>query len=154
MSNGLDKLTKTEPTDVIPSGSLNLTLASGLVAAIATILNAFPGMITKIFGGTTPSDAVRAAIFLGIFAAFAVIAAADILARGYASGRKSGPIITAVPHGLKVSRPALVAADENNWTVSAVEVTPSATGGPASMRYFVTKAGKDPAWLEEKDIKF
>jgi hypothetical protein len=78
-------------------GALNLTRVTGLGAALVAVLTTFNGSWKTIFGASAP-DWAKPVVIMSVIAAFAVVAAADILGRGYAAGRR-GDIIP-MPEGL------------------------------------------------------
>lgn len=78
-------------------GALNLTRFTGLGAALVAFLTAFDGIWNRLFGEHAPTWA-RPVVIVALLATYSVIAAADILARGYAAGRR-GDIIP-MPPGL------------------------------------------------------
>jgi hypothetical protein len=89
------------PTEKDPDGgTLNLTRFSGVGAALVAALTAFEGSWDKIFGEETPEWSRPVAV-IAIIASWSVIAASDILARGYAAGRREQ--IIAMPEGLEAT---------------------------------------------------
>ena len=78
-------------------GALNLTRVTGLGAALVAVLTTINGAWETIFGTTTP-DWAKPVVIMSVIAAFAVVAAADILGRGYVAGRRGGVI--PLPDGL------------------------------------------------------
>ena len=91
----------------------------------------------------------RIVVFAVIAGSWALIALADILARGYASAHASAQVVT-VPYGLRVVRPDLRGADEEGWVVSALKVTPG-SDNESGLSYLVTKPDHDPEWIDGGD---
>ena len=86
------------PTEKDPDGgALNLTRFSGVGAALVATVTAFEGSWEKIFREDTPEWSRPVAV-IAIIASWSLIAASDILARGYAAGRREQ--IIAMPEGL------------------------------------------------------
>lgn len=85
------------PLQDAKGGAFNLTRVTGLGAALVAVLTTFNGAWDTIFGKSTPQWA-KPVVIISVIGAFAVVAAADILARGYAAGRR-GDIIP-MPNGL------------------------------------------------------
>jgi hypothetical protein len=89
------------PTEKDPDGgTLNLTRFSGLAAALIAVLTAFEDSWDTIFGESTPEWSRPVAV-IAIIASWSLIAASDILARGYAAGRREQ--IVAMPEGLEAT---------------------------------------------------
>jgi hypothetical protein len=85
------------PVDDPKGGALNLTRLTGLGAALVAFLTAFDGIWNRLFGEHAPGWA-RPVVIVALIATFSVVAAADIIARGYAAGRR-GDVIP-MPEGL------------------------------------------------------
>jgi hypothetical protein len=92
------------PLDVNPlpvpdanGGALNLTRFTGLGVALVGLLTTIEKSWKAIFGADAP-DWAKPVVMISAIAAFAVVAAADILSRGYAAGRRGDMI--AMPEGL------------------------------------------------------
>lgn len=74
--------------DPIPVGQSNIALGTTVttvIAAIATLIN--PELLTRVLG-ENPSASSRATLAVGLFAAGALIASADLWARGYAAAHR------------------------------------------------------------------
>ena len=146
----ITQLFKAQPSDAIKSGALNLTLASGLVSVLVIIADGIPGIAAKVLGDN-PSPTLRAAIFIAAVAVFAVIAAADIVSRGYASAHAHHNIIPL--QGVHGDRRD-VAANDRDWDAVALLTTETEPdgGGAAPGQYIVTKAGQKPAVIGVDDF--
>lgn len=79
-------------------GALNLTRITGLGAALVAVLTTVEKSWHAIFGDDAPGWA-KPVVMISVIAVFAVVAAADILARAYVAGRR-GDIIP-LPEGLE-----------------------------------------------------
>src|SRR5919204_6862042 len=73
-------------------GALSLTRVSGIGAVIVGVLTTVNGSWDAIFGSNTPSWA-KPAFLMAVVAAWAGVAAADILGRAYARTRTAPSII-------------------------------------------------------------
>lgn len=132
-------------TDPIPVGATNLTIGTAFAGAVALIANQFGGWSAKLLG-PNPSSGTQAALAIAIIGAMAIVFAADLLARGYASAHAAPPTgpATAAPasstetgsSGITVSIPELVAADERHWQVVQVD----------GDRLLVIKKGQPAQW--------
>jgi hypothetical protein len=140
----LNPFTRSGP---ISSGALNLTLGSGVVAAVIALADLYtPDFITKILGADPPATA-RASVFIAVVASWAAIAVSDILARAYASAHQQG--LAVMPSGMMVSRPALSSADESGWNVIAVSASPD---DASALSYLVAKSGRPPEWVKGDQV--
>ena len=146
----LEKLLDPQPDDAVRAGTMNLTLASGFVAAIGIVLNAIPGFTKAILGdGVTPG--LRTAIFIAIIAAFAVIAAADILARGYAAAHTPKH---AMPLGTPVYAEREDIDDRADWAAVAVrETAPTNGDGTVGLEFLVAKRDRHAAWVPQDKLR-
>jgi hypothetical protein len=130
----------------ISSGALNLTLGSGVVAAVVAFADVFkPDFIKKILGDN-PASGSRAAVFIAVVGAWALIAVADILARSRVHSSQGR--VLPVPHGLKVTRPQLQAQEESGWIVVALRVEDD------SLSYLVTKPHTTATWVKNEEVTF
>ena len=120
-------------------GALNLTRVTGLGAALVTVLTAFNGSWDAIFGKQAPTWA-KPVVFIAVIATFAVVAAADILARGYAAGRR-GELVP-MPDGLV----GTIDQRGANPKVAIVAARFCATED-GKAEYLVVKEDKSTAWI-------
>lgn len=120
-------------------GALNLTRVTGLGAALVTVLTAFNGSWDAIFGNQTPTWA-KPVVIIAVIATFAVVAAADILARGYAAGRR-GELVP-MPDGLV----GTIDQHGANPKVAIVAARFCATED-GNAEYLVVKEDKSTAWI-------
>lgn len=131
---------------VIPSGSLRITwlsaIAAGVVAAAALFTDSFFDELL----GSDASPANRAAVFITVIAAWALIAVADVLARGYASAR--GVRVVTPPTGLP---PATWTSGphEPGFSIAAIRVTSA-----ADPDYLIVKPGHPPRWVPGAELSF
>ncbi|MEU8640128.1 hypothetical protein AB0C38_48705 [Amycolatopsis sp. NPDC048633] len=139
----LDKGTSDNSKDPIPTGAANLTLGTAFIGAVTLIVDNFTGWSSKLLG-PNPSSGSQAALAIAVIGAMAVVFAADLLARGYASAHATPPAATGAPaasepaetSGITVSIPELAAADEHGWQVVQVD----------GDRLLVVKKGQPPKW--------
>lgn len=88
------------PLEDNQGGALNLTRVTGLGAALVVVLTTFNGSWDTIFGTNAP-DWAKPVVVVSVIGAFAVVAAADILGRGNAAGRRGAMI--PMPEGLNAA---------------------------------------------------
>lgn len=133
--------------ETIKSGTLVTTRGTGIIAVglIGTFLvmdwlNAAP------WEGLLPDQ--KLTFILATGAIWAVIAAADSIARGLAA-RSSLSAIVELPAGLVATRTP--GRDSPGWSVLAIEVTPN--GIKEAVEFLVVK-GSETAWVASKDLEF
>lgn len=133
----------------ISSGALNLTLGSGVAAAVLTLLEVFsPAFVERVLG-PNPSAGARGSLFIAVVAAWAIVAVSDIAGRAYAHAHDH-PLIAAAPEAFEVSRPSLPKADEEGWSVLAIRMEPDS---PNVASYLVAKKGNAPEWVGGDQIE-
>lgn len=133
------------PVDDSKGGALNLTRFSGIGAALAVAATAFNESWETIFGADTPRWA-KPVVIISVIAAFAVVAAADILSRGYASGRR-GAIIP-MPVGLTAE---LIPGPAQQVGVVAVRFRRTEDD---SSEFLIVKDDKSATWVGRDDLRF
>lgn len=142
----LERNGDTKTNEVIPAKSLRITwlsaVAAGVVAAAALFTDDF---FDELLGGEAPAGA-RAAVFITVVVAWAAIAVADILARGYASAHPAA--IATVPPGLPKAT-WTKGKDEAGFRVAAVRMTSS-----DDAEYLILKSGHAPRWVSGADLTF
>jgi hypothetical protein len=108
------------------------------------VLTAFNGSWDTIFGKHAPTWA-KPVVIMSVIATFAIVAAADILARGYAAGRR-GELVE-MPDGLEGT------LDEpgKNPKVAIVAARYRATDD-GKAEFLVMKADKSTAWVGSDKI--
>jgi hypothetical protein len=135
-------------TDVIKSGTLLTTRGLGVVAVglIGTFL------LLDELGDAGPwasMDTSQKLLFvLGCGAIWALVAAADAIARGLATAAVQ-PLVTAMPPGLTASRTTGV--DSPGWRVAAIEM-PRGTGEKGAQ--FLLVKGDKCEWVGVEDLVF
>lgn len=136
----------TKANEVIAAKSLRITwlsaIAAGVVAAAALFTDDF---FDELLGGEAPAGA-RAAVFITVVVAWAAIAVADILARGYASAHPAA--IAPVPPGLPKAT-WTKGTDESGFRVAAVRMTSS-----DDAEYLILKSGHAPRWVPGVELSF
>jgi hypothetical protein len=126
-------------------GALNLTRVTGLGAALVTVLTAFNGAWETIFGANTPNWA-KPVVIMSVIGAFAVVAAADILGRGFAAGQR-GALIP-MPDGLTAAyRPG------TDQKVAIAAVRFQRTEDDAG-EFLIVKEDKSTIWANTDDLDF
>jgi hypothetical protein len=114
------------PTEKDPDGgALNLTRFSGVGAALVAVLAAFEDSWDKIFGAATPEWSRPVAV-IAIIASWSLIAASDILGRGYAAGRREE--IIAMPEGLEATLDQPGGAQPKKVSVAGVRFNRKVSG--------------------------
>jgi hypothetical protein len=147
MANVIESLTVNPlPVEDSQGGALNLTRFTGLGAALITVLTAFDGTWERIFGEGAPTWA-RPVVIIAVIATFAVVAAADILARGYAAGRR-GEVIP-MPEGLTATYET---PDPNEKVVVAAVRFRRAEDD--SSEFLVVKKDKSTSWVGRDELDF
>jgi hypothetical protein len=126
-------------------GALNLTRFTGLGAALVAVLTTFNGAWTTIFGATTP-DWAKPVVIMSVIATFAVVAAADILGRAYAAGRRGGVI--RMPAGLVAAY-----TPGTDQRVSVVAVRYRSTEADNS-EFLIVKEDNSVLWAGNDDLDF
>lgn len=135
-------------SDAIKARTLNLTLFSGLAAAIASAIVVFNESFKAIFGDdlTGPELAhTKLVLLIAVIAAFAVIAVADMLARAWASSANGKLIVTPVP-----GNPSAKTVDGDGFTIAAMRVQ---SGAPDDVEYLMVKAGSEPTWVAAAKVR-
>jgi hypothetical protein len=133
----LDPIKNRSKDAPIKAPALNVTLFSGAVLSLGTIVTYWTDFFDQLFGYSPKENpGPAAAIFAALVLAMGFIVAADLIARGVASSRTSDT--TAMPHGWTA---ALVqtGADLEDCAVAAVRVT---SAGP---EYFIVN-GEERSW--------
>lgn len=126
-------------------GALNLTRVTGLGAALVTVLTAFNGVWETIFGENTPNWA-KPVVIISVIATFAVVAAADILSRGYAAGQR-GSLIP-MPDGLTAAyRPGT----DQKVAIAAVRFQRTEDDDG---EFLIVKEDKSTIWASRDDLDF
>lgn len=131
----------------IKSGTLVTTRGTGVIAVglIGTFL-LMDWLGASPWEGLQPDQKLSFVLATG--AIWAVVAAADSIARGLAT-RSSVPVIVKLPAGLLATR--TIGIDSSGWSVLAVEVTPD--GKEEAMQFLVVK-GSETAWVSSDDLEF
>ena len=134
--------------ETIKSGTLVTTRGIGVVAV--ALIGTF--LLLDQLGDTGPWKDMTAAQKLMFVAAagaiWAVVAAADAIARGIAAPA-ARPSFVALPSGLTVTKTAGV--DSPGWRVAAVKVAP--LGDSADTLFLIVK-DKAVEWASTSDLKF
>jgi hypothetical protein len=128
-------------------GALNLTRVTGLGAALVTVLTTFNGSWETIFGGNPPGWA-KPVVIMSVIAAFAIVAAADILARGYAAAERGDFI--ALPDGLSATLDVEGTRDPA-VTVVAARFRRTEDG---DSEFLIVKDDKSTAWVGRGKLDF
>jgi hypothetical protein len=135
-------------TDVIKSGTLLTTRGIGVVAV--GLIGAF--LLLDQLGDAGPwasmDTAQKLSFVLACGAIWALVAAADAIARGLATAATQ-PLITALPSGLTASRTEGV--DSPGWHVAAIEMPRGA--GDKGAQFLVVKGDKCE-WVGVEDLDF
>jgi hypothetical protein len=135
------------PLDDNEGGALNLTRVTGLGAALVVVLTAFEDKWDVILGDRPPGWA-RSVVIVGVIAAFAIVAAADMLARGYAAGRR-GELVP-MPDGVTGT---IDVPTGPNPPVAIVAARFHATED-GKAEFLVVKEDKSTAWIASGKVNF
>jgi hypothetical protein len=131
------------PLEDPEGGALSLTRVSGLAAAIIAVLTTIDGSWETIFGADTPEWA-KPVFLMAVVGAWALVAAADIVGRGYAAGRK-GQVIP-LPEGLTA---VYFPAANQKWTVAGMRPTSN-----DDAEFLLVKADGRSRWASRDDLEF
>ncbi len=126
-------------------GALNLTRFTGLGAALVAVLTTFNGAWNTIFGATTPNWA-KPVVIISVIATFALVAAADILGRSYAAGRRGAVI--ALPDGLAAR---YTSGTDQRVHVAAVRYP---SDQPGDAEFLVLKNDNSTSWVSTDELDF
>lgn len=144
MANAMEALNPLPVKDA-NGGALNLTRFTGLGAALVAVLTTFNKSWNTIFGASTP-DWAKPVVIISVIATFAVVAAADILGRAYAAGRR-GEVVR-LPDGL-------VAAYTPNTDVRVrVVAIRYRSAQPDNSEFLVVKADESMLWAATAELDF
>ena len=133
------------PVEDAKGGALNLTRFSGIGAALVLVATTFNESWDTIFGEETPNWA-KPVVIIAVIAAFVVIAAADILARGYAAGQRAE--IIPMPDGLKA---VLTPGRDETVRVAAVRFRRTEDH---SSEFLIVKEDESTMWVGREDLEF
>lgn len=135
-------------SDAINGRTLNLTLYSGLAAAIATAITVFNDSFDAIFPGLEDPEAadVKLPLLIAVIAAFTLIAVADLLARAWATATGGRLIVVPVP-----GSPSAKTVDGDGYSVAAMRVQ---AGAPDAVEYLMVKSGGEPTWVPAAKVRF
>lgn len=134
------------PVEDPKGGALNLTRFTGLGAALVAFLTAFDGIWNRLFGEHAPGWA-RPIVIVALIATYSVIAAADILARGYAAGRR-GDIIP-MPDGLTATY--ITRSKAREVVVAAVRFRRAEDD---SSEFLIVKRDNSTRWVGRDELDF
>jgi hypothetical protein len=125
-------------------GALNLTRFTGIGAALVVLFTTINDAWDKIFGADTPKWA-KPVVLIAAGAIWAVIAAADMLARGYAAGHRDK----------FVALPTILPAKDDRGTDQKCEIVGIRVDPDDSdlLEYLVLKDDKVPEWVPGANIK-
>jgi hypothetical protein len=133
------------PLEDAKGGALNLTRFSGIGAALVLTATTFNDSWDTIFGEETPKWA-KPVVIIAVIAAFVVVAAADILARGYAAGQRAE--IIPMPDGLRAE---LIPGPAQTVRVAAVRFRRTEDD---SSEFLIVKDDQSTTWVGREDLKF
>jgi hypothetical protein len=138
-----DVLQQNNPSNAIQSNALNLTRFSGIGAAIVVLLDAINPAIDQLMGGTaTPT--IRAVIFVAAIAAWAAIAVADILARGYVHAHNRTALAT---FGREIPATLTDGGLQDGWRAVALSIEGNQLG-----QILVTRNDASPKWVDQDKL--
>lgn len=135
--------------DVIKAGTTKIASLSAIVGGLAGLDVAFSDDLVNIFGDTPPTAGIKATILVALIAAWALIAAADLITRGIATAASQAKLAIA-PAGMEVRRTDQEGTTaERHWIVVAAEFDPTK---PESAKLLVVKSGEQPAWVDASTV--
>ncbi len=147
----MTKLFKASKDDAIKGRTLNLTLFSGLAAAIAAAITVFNDSFKSVFGDDlTAAETVvtKRTLLVAVIAAFAVIVVADMFARAWATASTGKLVVVPAPAGLTAKK--IDGEDQSGFTVAAMRVRPSE---PDKVEYLLVKSGSEAAWVIGTNVR-
>jgi hypothetical protein len=130
---------------VIASPALRLTTFSAVAALVVAGGSLFTDKWFDQLLGDNASASTRASVFIAVVGAWALIAVADVLARGYATAH--GSRIVTAPAGLPMATRTKGTA-VSGFTVAAIRVDGDGDS------YLLVKAGQQPAWVPGGELAF
>ena len=142
--------------DTIKSGTLRLTWGSGFAAFVAAAATVYNDTFESIFGDSLAPEQfgwIKAAVLIAVILAFALIAVADIVSRGYVSAQQgaatshSGTQVVAAPRGLNAT--LTDGLDRSGYMIAAIRYRHSQPDEP---EYLVVKVGENPEWVSSKGV--
>jgi hypothetical protein len=128
-------------------GALSLTRVTGFGAAVVAVLTTVNKAWDRIFDPTAPHWA-KPVVMISVIGGFALVAVADILARGYAAGRR-GDIIP-MPDGLAATYDVKGSRD---LEVQVVAVRFRRTEKDSS-EFLIVKPDKSTTWAGRGELDF
>lgn len=128
-------------------GAFNLTRVSGIGAAIAALLTAVNPAWNAIFAKDTPTWA-KPVFMMVVVVVWAVVAAADILARGRIKAGEGGVQVTPLPAALRATD---TRGADQACQVVAIRTDPAA---PGETTFLVVRAGQVAEWAGQEDLVF
>jgi hypothetical protein len=155
--------------EAIRTGATNLTLGSGVVALLAVLAGGFVDFAKKVLGEPedAPNVAARKDLLVALIVGWAILSAADVLARAYSKAaterRKAAEkvaetqakvamsAVVSAPPNLKASIPEKDRDDERGWTVVALRPQDD---DPTKLALLVAKAGETAEWHPQDKVKF
>ena len=115
------------------------------ITCISTTLTTFNASWNTIFGTKTP-DWAKPVVIMSVIATFAVVAAADILGRAYAAGRRAALI--ALPEGLVAAY-----TPGTDQRVGVVGVRYRSTD-PDNAEFLIVKRDNSVLWVSSDTLDF
>jgi hypothetical protein len=131
-------------------GALSLTRLSGIGAAIVALLTTVNGSWDTIFGSDTPTWA-KPVFLMVVVGAWATIAAADILGRGYVAGHKALAAGGTQTIPLARLKATYEKGTDQKCAVAAARLDPAKPNDP---EFLVIKADGTTAWVPHGDVNF
>jgi hypothetical protein len=136
-------------SDLIKSGALRTTVGTavgGVIVAIGTAIN-------PVFDAVVGKDApawVKAIILVAAVSAWAIVAAADVLARSYVAAHAQEQILPA-PAGMNAKFPEM--GTERAWQIAALKFVPNKKA-PDDVECLIVRTGGKPDWKKATDLTF
>jgi hypothetical protein len=136
---------KDEP-GAIKAPATNLTIGSGIAAALAAAVTLFNDSFKSIFGDTASAN-VKASVLIAVIAAWTLIAVADLVARAVAksAAARADEAIAPLPTALQATK--TVGADQTGFVAAAIR-----TSGDGDTSFLLVKQGQPPVWVDAGEL--
>jgi hypothetical protein len=130
----------------IKAPATNLTIGTGVAAALATAATLFNDSFNSIFGDDA-SAKVKASVLIAVIAAWTLIAVADLIARAVANAAAAGGGEQLAPLPTALAAAKTTGTDKTGYAAAAVRV-----GATGETSFLLVKKGQKPEWLTAEEI--
>ncbi len=129
----------------IKAPATNLTIGTGIAAALATAATLFNDSFNSIFGDDASAN-VKASVLIAVIAAWTLIAVADLIARAVAKASADGGGEQLAPLPTAIAATKTEGTDQTGFVAAAVRVTAGETF------FLLVKKGQRPEWLKAEEV--